>query len=306
MLDTVTLGVGGVGVPGAAALSDRGWDYRTSKLAKNGKFNAWATTERQGVALKYGAGFDWVSATASLPKLLRGVNDVLLPWDECRAAVEMMVGVTADALGVALPPLDAWKLSRVDPVWAWAVDPAPYLLAVRLGTIPRCESAVVYPDGVQWNTPKKRTRVRMYDKARESKRDVDLPLRLEAQVRPDKQVWRVGGARVGTAVSAWDARTALGIVGGVVHRLGLDKPVVTPLHARTVLIDAYGSRAGLNEWNAMMGALASGGWANVPQSADTINRHLRRLRNAGLSAVSPVGELPPLALPPSCAKSHVA
>lgn len=304
MLDTVTVGIGGVGVPGASALQARGWDYHTSKAAEGGKFNAWATTQRAGVALKYGAGFDWVSATASLPKLLRGVNDVLLPWDECRAALEMMVGVTADALGVALPPLDAWKLSRVDPVWAWAVDPAPYLLAVRLGTIPRCDLAV-YPGGVQWRTPKKHTRVRVYDKRKESKRDVDLPFRVEAEVRPGKkQVW--WGARVDASVGAWEARTALGIVGGVVHRLGLDRPVVTPLHARTVLIDAYGQRQGINTWRALLDALASGGWANVPQSADTINRHLRRLRNAGLSAVSPVGELPPLALPPSCPKSHVA
>lgn len=304
MLDTVTIGVGETGIPGALALQGRGWDYHTSKTAA-GKFNARASTQRAGVALYYHAGFDWVSATASLPKLLRGENDVLLPWDECEAALQLVAGVVGDAAGVELPPVSAWTFSRVDPVWAWPNDPGPYLTALRLATIPRCVPVDYMGDGMAWRTPAKRTRVRVYDKRKESGRDVELPLRVEAEVRPRKQKSVVGVA-VEARVGAWEATTALGIVGGMVTRLGLDKPIVTRLQARQALIDTHGQRVGINTYRAMLDALDVGGWALLGQSPDTVNRHLRRLRGAGVSAVSPGGELAPLELPSSCPMSHVA
>jgi len=306
MLDTVTLGIGETGIPGAKGLQDQGWDFGTWRSARDGSFNAWATFQLSGVALKYFAGHDWISATCSLPKLLRGENASVLPWDQCRAALECVVSEARNATGVRLPPLDTWVFSRVDPVWAWGVEPGPYLTALRTATLPRCDAVDYLGSGLAWRSTGKRVRARVYDKRRETGHDVDLPLRVEAEVRPRKQVWRLGGVRVDGRVGAWDGATAAGIVEGVVHGLGLDRPIVSRLQARQVLIDTYGQRQGINTYRALLDALDCGGWHVLGQSPDTVRRHLRRLRQAGVSGVAPEHELPALRLLRSCPMSHVA
>lgn len=293
MLDTVRLSLN---VPGVTSgdLYKRGWTVVTSIDIHGG--DLWAHSEFDGVRLSFGAGFAWLSAETSLPGIVLGDNAQLLDWQGCQSGFDMIHNTCEDALGVALVPVNEWRLTRCDAVWAWPVNPAPYVGALRFTRLPRTQ-ARAYGSSVDWVTSQgHRTRARFYDKACEKGVSVDLPSRLERQTRPRKEVVKVQGDRLGVQVGDLTADVALGLVSETMTGLGLDKPIPTVLGLRGSLVDAYGRRKGMNLFRALLEARAFGGWAG-DLSKDTVARYQRDLRGAGIRAVSIEGELPALSLP---------
>lgn len=233
---------------------------------------------------------------ASLPRLRNGENATLLTdWAEVTAAAAGLVARAADAAGGVLPPLDDWTVRRIDAVWSWEYPPAPYLQALVLASVPRCTPAR-YPTGQRWALPGGGVYGRAYDKAAEARAAVPLPLRLERQARPPRNVVTVDGCEVSKPWGAWGAQTALGLVREFAGTVGLDRPVRTPLAARAALVDAHGIRAGGNVFRRMLEAREAGGWHATGASAQTRRRCQRMAAAAGVVGLADV-ELPALPMP---------
>jgi len=291
MLDTLGIGceVEGLSV---GRLLDAGWDVHTVTNSQGGQVSA--VIEYGGARLCYKAGVAWLGIEASLPALLAGDNSVLLDAAGCREGAVKLCELACTAVGCDLPALGDWKVSRFDPVWAWPCDPAPYIGALTVARLPRTEG-VRYGSSVRWVTRTGRVRARCYDKKEEQGRDVDLPLRLERQVRRREVVRDAAGGEVGRRVDDVLADgVCVGIVRGAVAALGLDRPIPTLQATKRVLIEMYGRRRGLTAWAVLRDVIDCGGvWPGhfgVPR-----RRQYEKLwRDAGVSVSSPVGELPPL------------
>jgi len=293
MLDTVGLGVrvGGLRIGG---LLERGWSVYTRTSLDGG--DVWASTEAGGVRLSYGAGFAWLAAEASLPPLMGIPNSELLDLAQCREAVKMMRGVAEAAVGAELPSLDDWRASRFDVVWSWACEPSLYLGALVGARLPRTEP-VRYGSSVLWKTRGGRTRARLYDKAEEVGAVVGLPHRLERQVRR-REVVKVDGVKVGRAVGdVLSEKVCFGVLRDSLADLGLDRPIPSVGQTRSLLVNALGARAGRNSWSLLHYLIESGGVWPSDVSEWTRRKCEREWRAVGVSAVSAVGELPPLTLP---------
>lgn len=299
MLDTVKLGYAFYVEGGSRALESREWGV--GEWRKDGKLDVWAARELAGVRFTWRAyRGGWLSAEVSLPKLALGDNaELLTSWVDCRAALELVREVAETAVGERLPDLDRWTISRADPVWAWACDPTPYLAALRVAGIPGTQ-AQHYPGGIEWATAAgHRKRCRCYDKARQCGVHVALPLRLECQVTKlaKRSVKLPDGKRVGSTVGAWGAGTALGLVGGAMHDLGLDRPIPTLQGARVLLQAKHGRRTGETVFRALLTAHVQGGWGTLSSSRRTVQHYRQLLSEAGVGALAEC-ELPALASPP--------
>lgn len=237
----------------------------------------------------------WAAVEVSLPKVLTGRNDVLLSWGDVQTAAHLLVDSAADAARAVFPPVEEWRVNRIDAVWAWADEPTPYLAALGLGHLNRC-TTTRYPSGVRWQLPRGGVVARGYDKAAEVGHPVDLPLRLEREARPKKHTVRVDGQRVGGPWATFTDSTARGLVRELVHELALDRPVRTPAVARALLVQAHGPRAGENVYRALLAAREAGSWDGVGGSAATRRRARRMAREAGVSTLYD-HELAPLDVP---------
>jgi hypothetical protein len=294
MLDTVRLSVQ---VPEVSSgdLLRRGWDVYTRTNAVHGQGDVWAACVLDGVRLGYMAGLRWLTAEASLPAVISGDNAELLDWQGCQAGLDFMRGAAADAAGAKLPGLDDWRVTRADAVWAWPVNPSPYIAALRFSRLPRTQ-ARGYETSVDWVTSQgHRIRCRFYDKSAEAGHRVQLPSRLERQVRPRREVVRVQGERLGCGVQDLDAVAVRAVLEATMGELGLDKPIPTVLGVRERLIEAHGRRRGQNLFRVLLEARAFGGWpGDVPKQ--TLRRYQRQLAEAGVKAVSLDAELPGLSV----------
>lgn len=289
MLDTVTIGAHVEGLR-AGALLDRGWAVHSTVSQTGG--NLWASTELGGVRLAFMSGIGWLSGEVSLPKLLDRDNAELLSPSECREAVGLLCNVIESSAG-GVSRLDDWSVSRFDAVWAWPVDASLYLGALAVARLPRTER-VGYESGVRWVGGGNRVKGRAYDKGLEERRDVDLPFRLELQVRR-KQKLRVDGLEVGRSLEdILNERVCLGVVAKAASDLGLDKPIPSMAATRAVLVSKYGTTAGRAAWAVLRDVWEAGGVWPSDVKPWTRRRVERRWREAGVSAVSPEGELPPL------------
>ena len=293
MLDTLGIGVQ-VGGLDAGQLLGRGWAVHTKTTLD--REDVWASIQAGGVRLGYMAGIGWLAAEASLPPLQEKSNAELLSLQECREAVGLMRDVAAAAARVELPELEAWTVSRFDPVWAWPCDPALYVGALIAARLPRT-LPVHYGGSVRWVTRSGRVRGRCYDKAAEQGGPVDLPLRLERQVRR-REVVRVDGEVIGRSTAeVLSDRLCWSLLRDTMSELGLDKPIPSLLQTRGRLVGELGVRAGRNSWALLRDLLDNGGVWPEDVRPWTRRRAERQWRAAGVSSVSPVGELPALELP---------
>ncbi len=292
MLDTVRLGVSCDVAIGA--LAGRGWACYERRKGED--WDVWAKTEGPGGArVSYMAGVGWLACEVSLPELMLGDNALLLGWAGVQEGLERVRELSCDAVGVTLPVVGEWRLSRADSVWAWPVEPAYYVGALRWARLPRTEPRS-YEGSVSWLTRSGRIRGRGYDKRRETGRDVELPFRLERQTRPRKEVVRVDGERFPVEVKELSEGQVLGLLGGTMHALGLDAPIPGPGDARRRLVETHGARRGRNLYRVLCEAVELGGWpSDVP--ASTRRRYQAQLAAAGIRSLSWDGELPPLELP---------
>lgn len=295
VLDTVAIGAHVDGLK-VGALLDRGWDvYSRTSGAVPGRGDLWACCELGGARLKYLSGIGWLSAEASLPKLLYEDNAVLLQRADFERALALVRDVAGAAAGCAVPPLAEWRVSRFDAVWAWDRDPAAYLGAVGVARLPRTKP-VRYESGVQWRTSSGRVRARAYDKRIEQGHTVDLPLRIERQVRPRRERVRIDGAVLGNGVGDLTPAVARAVVSDALGALGLDRPIHSLGATRGLLQEAYGPRTGRSAWDRLRDVIELGGWPG-----DVGNRTRQRYealwRAAGVGPVSAEGELPGLAVP---------
>jgi hypothetical protein len=292
MLDTVRLSVSAEGVK-AGDLFKRGWTVVTSRNVH--RVDVWAHCVMEGVRLAYGAGFGWMTGEASLPVLVAGDNSVLLDWGQCQKALDFIRDAAGEAVGVKLPALDDWRVTRFDAVWAWPVSPAPYIGALRFARLPRTQ-ARGYSTSVDWVTCRgHRIRARFYDKGAEAKHAVDLPARLERQVRPRRETVRIDGERLACGVRDLGASSVKGLLAGTLADLGLDKPIPSVLGLKGRLVQAHGKRRGANLFRVLLEARAFGGWPG-DVSRQTVARYQRQLRQADVRAVSLDGELQALAV----------
>jgi len=297
VLDTVRLTVN---VPELSCgdLLRRGWDVTTRTSLHGG--DVWASCQFEDVRLHFGGGIRWLTAECSLPGIVSGDNAQLLDWDGCKRGLDLMRAAACDAAAFSLPELRGWRVTRCDPVWAWAVDPTPYVGALRFARLPRTQ-ARAYGSSVDWVTSQgHRVRCRFYDKGIEAGHDVELPARLERQVRPRREVVRLpGGDRLGCDVDSLEASSVQGVLRGALTDLGLDKPIPSVLGLRGQLVEVHGRRRGLNLWRVLLEARAFGGWpgdVNKP----TLARWQRLLSQADIRAVSLDGELPALTMDQTC------
>jgi hypothetical protein len=143
---------------------------------------------------------------------------------------------------------------------------------------------------VDWVTRGRRVRARFYNKAAEAGHDVGLPARFERQVRPRREVVKVGGDRLGCGVGDLDAFAVRGLLTDSLGDLGLDKPIPSVLAVKGPLVEAHGRRRGANLFRVLLEARAYGGWPG-DVSTQTVRRYQRQLRQAGVRAVSLDGEL---------------
>jgi len=292
MLDTVAIGVQVGGVKPGDLLA-RGWDVFTKTNDKGG--DLWASCQLGGVRLAYMAGIGWLGAEASLPSLKGVSNSQLLEPGQCAEAVNMVRDVASAAVGMELPGLDEWTVSRFDPVWAWDRDPGAYVGALLMARLPRTEP-VHYGSSVRWVTRSNRVRARCYDKAKEQGHAVDLPLRLERQIRR-RETLRVDGQEVPrTVAGALTEQVCLGVIRESIMALGLDRPIPSIMATRRLLVDTYG-RAGKNAYSCLRDVFECGGVWPSDVSRWTKRKYERMYRDAGVSVVSPIGELPGLELP---------
>ena len=293
MIDTVRL-TAQVPPVRAGDLLQRGWTMHVS-TSPQGEVNARAVWAEEGdpVRLSVLLGLSWLAVEASLPRLVCGDNaQVISEESEVRRAVELMKESAIEHLGDR--PSGDWRCTRVDPVWAWPTDPAPYIAALRWARLPRT-SPVVYSDGLQWRG-RRSVRGRMYNKAIERGHAVDLPLRFERQVRPRAHVVKVAGKRLGVGVegcTSW--ATSREVLMDGLHELGLDRSIPTMRTARERLRERYGARRG----STLFGWLVARELDGVPPPGDprTVRRYEAELRAAGVTGIAEAVELPPLELP---------
>lgn len=292
MLDTLTIGAHVDGLT-ADKLVDAGW-VRYSKASKEGGSDLWCTHELGGVRLAYMCGIGWLSGEVSLPKLLGRDNAELLTASECRDGASLLGDVITASVGGALEMLEPWSVSRFDAVWAWPVDAALYLGALGVARLPRTQR-VGYESGVRWvGGTGKHVKGRAYNKSIEEKHEVGLPFRLELQVRR-KQTVTIDGRKVGHSLGeVLSERVALGLVRRALSDLGLDKPIPSMGATRALLIERYGKRTGRAAWVALRDLWDFGGVWPSDVEKWTARRYERLWRGAGVSAVSPEGELPAL------------
>jgi hypothetical protein len=294
MLDTVRLSVG-MPEMSCGDLVGRGWT-RTIQENMHGKYDVWATCELDGVRFHFGDGFRWLTAETSLPGLVLGDNAQLLTWDACERGLSQVQEVACDASGFSLPSVDDWNVTRLDALWAWPVEPGPYIAALRFSKLPRTQ-ARAYGSSVDWVTRGHRIRARFYDKTVEVGAAVDLPSRLERQVRPRKEVVRLdGGERLSCRAGDLEAVSVKGLLCDCMASLGLDKPIPSVLGLRGPLVETHGRRRGTNLFRVLLEARAYGGWPG-DVSKQTQARYKRLLSQAGIHSFSLDGELPALSPP---------
>lgn len=253
----------------------------------------------------------WVTIETSIPKLLdrlsRGrafaagardsvgtpVNDQLLEWADVDLGAWLMVQSAEHAFHAHLPAPEMWKVRRIDAVWAWPCDPAPYIEALSLATIP-FTSPVRFPTMIRWNLPQSGVVARVYDKGAEQHRSVALPLRVERQARLADQVVTSDGVAIeGTYWGHWTGQDARGIVRDLVHAIGLDRPIRTIEGTRARLVAVHGRTKGNAVLRAMLDARECGGWKAIPGSAASAGRYRLLAAKAGITTFNDV-ELPPL------------
>lgn len=294
MLDTVRLGCRCE--VGFDVLAARGWACYVRREGE--AWDSWAKVETAGgVHLTYLGGHARLMAEVSLPRLLLGDNAGLLDWAGCVQGFDLVQGEAAQAVGCTLPAVSDWHLNRADAVWAWDVDPTLYVAALRWARLPRTEPRS-YETSVSWVTRTGKVRGRCYDKRVETgRRDVGLPLRLEREARPWREVVRVEGKPLPRLVGELGPRDVVGLVSETMHTVGLDAPIPGPFEARRVLVESHGARRGRNLWRVLREAQDFGGcWpSDVP--ASTRRRYQAQLREAGIRSLSWAGELSPLDAP---------
>ena len=305
MLDTVQVGLKVVALD-VPELAHRGWSVTVRDSPGRDptgprKRNVSASLDVEGVRLYFRGGFCWLSAECSLPALVLGDNSQVLDWAGCETGLARVQELASDGVGVDLPDISEWNLSRVDFAWAWSVEPAPYIASLRWARLPRTR-VTAWPDSVDWRTAKGRIHGRVYDKRAESGRPVDLPLRLERQTRPRREVVRVQRRRIGGKVGQVGSSDVLSVLQGAVHHLGLDTPIPSRLALRGRLVERYGLRKGRNLYGAVLEACEFGGWPS-DVSADTRRRYERAVAAVGGTALSLDGELPALPIPGASAVS---
>lgn len=296
MVDTLRLGAF-VGVD-VTELEARGWTVTEVRKPSAPPALAAQCTTAERVRCQVWAmeGGNWAALEASLPRLVHGENASLLQtWAEVEAAARCMLASAEAAAGAPLPPLEGWTVRRIDAVHAWEYPAAPYLAALTLASMPRCTPSA-YPTGRRWQLPGGGIAGRAYDKGAEVGRAVALPLRVERQARPARNVVKVDGQEVGLSWASWGASEALGMVRAMLADLGLDMPVQTPLAARARLVEAHGERLGRNVFRVMLEAREVGGWHAVGVDSWTRQRYRRLAAAAGIKCLSDV-ELPALAVP---------
>ena len=289
MLDTVRIGLHVEGVT-LGGLYKQGWRVGTVSDAR-GRSDAWASIEAGPVRLHYGAGFAWLVAETSLPRLVLNDNSELLTWEQVQVGLSQVHDIACGCVGLALPAVEGWKWSRLDAVWAWPCEPLPYIQALRFVRLPRTWPRR-YESSIDYLTRGRRVRLRLYDKSAEAGHDVVLRTRLERQVRRREAL----GKRLGSQVADLSAILVRGLLSDALATLGLDEPVPSMLAARQSLIACHGKRRGYNLWCRLLDAVACGGWASDLR-ADTRRRYERQLRQAGVRALSLDGQLPALRVP---------
>jgi len=298
VIDTVGLSVEASSLD-VGELESRGWDVRLSRFHRDGQIvertKAFVTLENHAT-LEYFDGIGWLCVRASLPKVLGLPNDVILSWFDTVKALGVVVGELAPEMtGDRLSPLDEWGLWRFDPVWAWPCDPGPYMDALRIARLARTQT-VCEPGSVRWRSLRSGAIYgRFYDKSKEQGRVVRLPARLERQVRPKRQTVRIGGDRIGGKVSDLSESVCLGVLASTLRRFGLDRPVPSVMASKRILCEVYGGRKGGNLWQELLTFSVCGGWPSDYSDAK-MRRVERDCRRAGIGALSPDGELPPLEL----------
>lgn len=299
MLDTVAIGVQVDGLK-AGELYRRGWDVRTKTNLQGG--DLWASHELGGVKLAFLAGIGRLQVEASLPIILSGDNAGLIGPSGCGQALAMVREVACAATGRDLPAVGEWKVARFDPVWAWETEPSAYIGALSVARLPRTEP-VHYSGSVRWVTRGNRVRARCYDKARErleagKEGKVELPLRFERQVRRREPIRVDGKVIEGRAVDdLLSDRVAFALLRAGLKALGLDRPIPSLQATRDRLRAHLGHRAGLTAFGVLQDVLSCGGLWPSYYSQQSRRKYERRWREAGVSVLSPLGELPPLELP---------
>lgn len=293
MLDTVRLSAV---VPRVAEreLLRRGWTLHVS-TSPQGEVNARAVWGEEGDPLRLSVllGVGWLSVECSVPRLVFGDNAAVISSEsDMRRGVAMMQSRASDLFGAS--PVSDWRVVRVDPVWAWPCDPAPYIAALRWARLPRT-SPVLFSEGLQWRT-KAAVVGRLYDKSVEAGRSVELPLRLERQLRPRRQVVRVNGKRLGVGVEeciSW--RVCREVLADALHGLGLDAGVPARRTAWERLQERYGARRA----STLLGWLVRREVSGLVPKGDprTVRRIEAELRAAGVTAIAESADLPPLRLP---------
>jgi len=296
MLDTLTVSCPIEGVT-AEDLEHRGWDLHISRLRRGDDVRELRTATlaaESGVRLAYFEQVGWLRVEASLPRVATGRNDGLLSWPECSDTLSRLTAELApECVQSRLPPLDRWKLCRLDPVWAWPVDPGPYLAALHLARL-RGSQPVSENGSVRWRSVRSGSIwCRLYDKSKEQGRQVDLPTRFERQLRVNKRKVKAAGREVSRNVAELTEDTCLTLLREGVAAVGLDRPVKTVAALRGQLVDALGRRAGRNVYRVLLEVQAEGCWP-YDLAPSTRRKYERQLEQAGVGMVSLTGELPGL------------
>lgn len=295
MIDTIGLTCQ-VGAPvETMALESLGWTIHTVSNAADG-LSVFATVQCQGdgdARLRYFADAGQIALEVSLPRLVKGDNALLLSWPDCVSGMVRAAELASDTMHMPMPAIENWQVFRLDPVWAWPVDPTPYLSALHFGRL-RGTQVAQEPGSVRWRSLRSGSIfARFYDKSHEQGRAVGLPARFERQIRPKKQVVRVDGQELGRTVSDLNESAMLSILRDGVAQVGLDQPVRTVAATKAVLIDALGKRAGRNLYRVLLESREVGGLP-VDLAAATRRKYERQMRQAGVGMVSLETELPPL------------
>jgi len=297
MLDTigVTCPVGQPVDP--VNLEAQGWTIHTVSNQADG-ISVFATVACQAsgdARFKYFANAQQLNVEVSLPKLLKGDNSLLLSWPEVATGLVQVSKLAQDVLRSCLPPIEDWQVFRLDPVWAWPVNPDPYIAALHFGRL-RGSQVAQEPGSVRWRSLRSGSIfARFYDKSHEAGHDVDLPTRFERQIRPKKQVVRVEGEQIGRKVSDLNQDTLLGLLREGASQVGIDKPVKSIPALRPLLIDALGKRSGSNIFRVLLEAREFGGFPSDLADA-TRRKYERQLKQAGVGMVSQGAELPGLVI----------
>lgn len=294
MLDTVSVGVTIEGLR-LGDIASRGWKIRSETDFVTGKGTNMAYCEVGGVRMFFLAGVRWLGCEASLPKMLNDDNAALIGPTDCARAIALIREVACATAGRELPPLTDWKVSRFDACWAWPSEPSAYIAALSVARLPRTEPKR-FEGSVSWVTTGNRTKGRCYDKARERGHLVELPLRLERQVMRREPI-HLNGVKIGRGVGeVLNERVCLGVIREAVKALGLDKPIPSFHATKDRLMAELGHRGGWIAYGVLRDVLESGGWPSY-YSKQSRRDYERKWRRAGVSVVSPMGELPPLEVP---------